>query len=435
MTMTDSSKDAKGVRDTSQQNRIPGAALSSFGDLTKILETFSCHTGINEDRIRRLESTMEQMMARVSNLGQEGKPTSTVKDSAFGKACTSCIQVYHSLTNNCSNRWVIPLDQIGKCGNDAPTQDIQLAPFVSAGHLKTEPEQERRTPTPNEISRGSRRITSSINLPVSVSDILFPSCANGEKNRYVKYSHNRSKNTQKSNASSQGNTSESSGTGQGSWKPVESETSSLFMQDESPNPSGTKPTFVAMIKTAIRDLRRYKRTSVEAISKYILLRYQVQNDILLQYLLDWMTDMNILERKEHNYVFSCKRLVKKTTVAVVNNNKRSRSSKRRKRSSKHRSRSRGRRAGRSKERYTHKKRRSHQRKRRTCAYEPVEYYEPARRKRRQRKSKRQGSKKKKVAIRKPCTCKHELRAAKNRVKVKSRYVRRGGRIYKEEEYI
>lgn len=414
----------------------PKSQLRESSSSTQATSTVNSQREAKDDRITRLECMMEKMMQYLENFGQES--ARSIRDNAIIKTGKSCIQVYHSFKNNCSNRWVIPLEQIGKCGNDV--QGIQLTPFVSAGLITTEPQPERQHTRSDEIPGRSRR-PSAVGSSLSVPAILFPSCARREDKRHVRYPRSQ-RQTHNTNLSSQGSRNGESGTSQGSWKP-ESDASSLLLEKESPNPSGTKPTFVAMIKTAIRDLRRYKRTSVEAISKYILLRYQVQNDILLQYLLDWMTDMDILERKEHNYVFSKKRLVKKTTVAVIKNRKRSRSSRRRrksKRSSKYKSRSKSRRTKRSRDAYGvncgQKKRRRRSRKRRqTCAYEFEDYNEPPKRKCRKTKSKKQSKRRKKSKPRKPCTCRHELRAAKNRVKVKSRYVRRGGKIYKEEEYI
>lgn len=337
------------------------------------------------------------------------------------KNAYSSYQISSASEHNCDSHRAF----LSKFLNGAarPVDRRYKVPSASAGSnansdLKTTA---KRNSKPRAIR--SKRVASS--KQASIPAILFPSCR-GEK----KPKKHRSNQTEDNRRNKCGEYSrryrtedsqvEDTSLSEQSWLPDDPVEIIPDTEDGFPSPSAKKPTFVAMIKTAIRDLKKYRQTTVEAISKYIILRYKFENDILLQYLLDWMTDMRILERRGENYVFSSQRLVKKTTVAYIQD-RRSRTSRRRKKS-KRRSRSRKRKSSRG--------RRKSKRRR----YE-LRDYGKSRKPQCARKKVKRAHRNDFPQCRKPCTCKKELRAAKNRVKVKSRYVRRGGKIYKEEEYI
>uniref|UniRef100_F6SSF8 H15 domain-containing protein n=2 Tax=Ciona intestinalis TaxID=7719 RepID=F6SSF8_CIOIN len=84
-----------------------------------------------------------------------------------------------------------------------------------------------------------------------------------------------------------------------------------------PVPSARVPTYIAMVKTAIRDLTPFDITGRDAISRYIQIRYRIKNDDLLRYVLKWLVDMGVLNMKDRNYYFVGKSLVRKKTVAHV----------------------------------------------------------------------------------------------------------------------
>merc|ERR1719171_872314 len=81
---------------------------------------------------------------------------------------------------------------------------------------------------------------------------------------------------------------------------------------KTPMPSARVPTFIAMVKTAIRDLEKIHMTSREALSKYIALRYRVKNDALLKFALKWMTKMGVIQKTNGLFYFTSKRAVTKS---------------------------------------------------------------------------------------------------------------------------
>lgn len=184
-----------------------------------------------------------------------------------------------------------------------------------------------------------------------------------------------------------------------------------------PMPSGHAPTFISMVKTAIRDLKPFNVTSVEAISKYVQIRYHVVNEHLLRYILKWMVDLGVLRCVAGQYSFTHKRLVKKATVAVLRDKggrrsfKRPRHGKLRLRRSKRKPKRK--KLGRGKRRKTK--------------------HGIRRKGKRARKHKR--GKKKVDSKQEPCTCSKEITSSRNRVKVRTRYIRRKGKIYKQDEYV
>jgi len=89
-------------------------------------------------------------------------------------------------------------------------------------------------------------------------------------------------------------------------------TESYLAESKIPMPSSRVPTFIAMVKTAIRDLAKFHMTSRKAISKYIALRYRVQNEPLLKFALKWMTKMGVIAKTNGLYYFTSKKAIKKS---------------------------------------------------------------------------------------------------------------------------
>lgn len=159
---------------------------------------------------------------------------------------------------------------------------------------------------------------------------------------------------------------------------------------ETPFPSSKVPTFIEMVKTAIRDLSKFDMTRRKTIARYIELRYKVRNDDLLKFALKWMLKMKILKRSEGLYYLSKKR------GATKNKSKKGRK--------------------------TNKKSKSKSKKKQ--------------KKRSQKKKKKPKSKETKKSKKKnKCTCAKDMKKRKNLVKMKTRYVRRNGKIYKEDVYV
>ncbi|XP_076812566.1 uncharacterized protein LOC143459347 isoform X2 [Clavelina lepadiformis] len=190
----------------------------------------------------------------------------------------------------------------------------------------------------------------------------------------------------------------------------------LATDTDQPVPSGKSPTFIAMVKTAIRDLKPFNLTGKDAISKYIQLRYHVKNASLLSYVLKWMVEMGLLKQRNGQYRFSGKRLVKKQTVAVLGSLKRK--------------------ALKAKLHRKNLKKVNDHFKAKLSRKKKLN----SKKRRKNKKSKTRKSKCRKVLKRnkcknEKCTCAKELKALKNRIKVKTRYIRKNGKIYKQEEYI
>ncbi|XP_039274705.2 uncharacterized protein LOC120348611 [Styela clava] len=214
-----------------------------------------------------------------------------------------------------------------------------------------------------------------------------------------------------------------------------------------PSCSHRLPTFIVMIKTAIRDLRPFKITSMEAISKYIELRYRVKNDNLLNYILEWMVDMRVLRAWSGHYYFTKSRLVKKTTVAVLGKGagKHGKNKKLKKVTSKQKKKNAKKLWKKGfKQCNVHKNGVQFAQKGRGKKGKQIDESElddeqnnaPKSRKNKHKKGKKSGRKQKKNKDKKTkCTCTKELTSAKNRVKLKTRYVRRRGKIYREEEFV
>jgi len=72
-----------------------------------------------------------------------------------------------------------------------------------------------------------------------------------------------------------------------------------------PIPSGSScPSYLTMVKTAVRDLHPYKMTHREGIAKYIEIRYQVKDCKILKMVLKWMLVKGILKRRGCLYHFN-----------------------------------------------------------------------------------------------------------------------------------
>jgi len=72
-----------------------------------------------------------------------------------------------------------------------------------------------------------------------------------------------------------------------------------------PIPSGSAcPSYLTMVKTAVRDLHPYKMTHREGIAKYIEIRYQVKDCKILKMVLKWMLVKGILKRRGCLYHFN-----------------------------------------------------------------------------------------------------------------------------------
>uniref|UniRef100_H2YWB6 H15 domain-containing protein n=1 Tax=Ciona savignyi TaxID=51511 RepID=H2YWB6_CIOSA len=191
----------------------------------------------------------------------------------------------------------------------------------------------------------------------------------------------------------------------------------------SPVPSARIPTFIAMVKTAIRDLKPFRITGRDAIARYIQIRYRVRNDDLLKYVLKWLVDMGVLTVKDKNYLFVGKRLVTKKTVAIVRKSKKTALQQLlRKRKMK-------------KLKKKKHKRSSKKLKERSRRSKKMKHRKGKRSKRSKRCKSKKCSKKRKKCRNAKCTCSKELKSRKNRIKWKTRYIRKNGKIYKQDEYV
>jgi len=159
---------------------------------------------------------------------------------------------------------------------------------------------------------------------------------------------------------------------------------------ETPFPSSKVPTYIEMVKTAIQDLSKFDMSRRKTIGRYIELRYKVRNGDLLKFALKWMLKMKILKRSDGLYYLS------KKTGTTKNKSKKDREAK--------------------------KKSKSKNKKKQKKII-----------KKKKKKPKSKATKKTKKKNK--CTCAKDMKKRKNLVKMKTRYVRRNGKIYKEDVYV
>jgi len=223
-----------------------------------------------------------------------------------------------------------------------------------------------------------------------------------------------------------------------------------------PSPSSRVPSFIAMVKTAIRDLKPYKLTNREGIAKYIEIRYRVKNCKLLKYVLKWMVEMDILKKKGCNFHFVKKRMVMDSkSVASCNETtdckpKKKCPPKRRECPPKRKTCPPKRKTCRPKPKCLPKRNTCRPKpkcppKRNKCRPEPKCspkprklkcYYRAKSKQCKPKKSKKcKTSNRHEGCERVRCNCYEKLNSKKNRIKLKSRYVKKCGKIYLESVYI